>query len=346
MHRTLWAYLSACAAVFAPVAVFAHEVYVLDEATVREALSIPSVSPFTAYRGNEYEFYFWGLISFVALSTVVCASIFRSLENRFDPFFFRIKRYALLLVRLTVGASLISFGWYGALFGPELALTELFGDGAFVARAALVLLGVGVLLGIAVRIIALILIGLFAYAYIVFDWYAFTYADHLGSFLALLILGGGPWSLSERLDLPHLLPGVRTALHRYAHLAFPLLRVLFGFGIMFAAVYAKFLHSELAYQVVVQYDLTRYFPFEPMFVVLGAFLIEFLAGFMLFLGIAVRWTGLFLLFWLTLSLLYFQEAVWPHIVLFGLALALFCHGYDRYSLGGLLFKRGGREPIL
>ena len=83
-----------------------------------------------------------------------------------------------------------------------------------------------------------------------------------------------------------------------------------------------------------------------MFIVLGALIIEFLAGLMLVLGVAIRWTGLFLLFWLTLSLLYFQEAVWPHIILFGLGIAIFCHGYDSFSLEGLWLKKRGREPLL
>jgi uncharacterized membrane protein YphA (DoxX/SURF4 family) len=122
--------------------------------------------------------------------------------------------------------------------------------------------------------------------------------------------------------------------------------MLFGFGVMFAAAYAKYFHSELAVQTVIQHHLTDFFPFDPLFIVLGALIIEFLAGLMLFLGIAIRWTGLFLIFWLTLSQLYFRELWWVHVVLFGIGFAIFCHGYDRFSLEGRLLKKKGHEPVL
>jgi hypothetical protein len=67
---------------------------------------------------------------------------------------------------------------------------------------------------------------------------------------------------------------------------------------------------------------------------------------MLILGIEIRWTAIFVLFWLTLSLLYFGEAAWPHLVLFGLGIALFLHGYDRYSLEGQFLKKAHTEPVL
>lgn len=330
----------------APTAASAHEVYVLDGATIAQALAAPSPNPFSAYHGNEYEFYFWAFVSFVVISTVLCAAAFRVFEKTLTPLFYRLKPLAHSLVRLTVGVCLISFGLYGALFGPELPFSALFGAATGMAQAAFVFSGALIILGIAARSIALILLALYAYAYSVFGVYVLTYTDHLGAFLLLLILGSGPWSLGEKYNLLRMPLGLRALLHRCSHLAFPLLRILFGFGVMFAAVYAKFIHSELALQVVIQHDLTRYFPFEPLFVVLGALIIEFLAGLMVFTGVAVRWTGLFLIFWLTLSLLYFQEAVWPHIVLFGLGLAIFCHGYDRYSLEGAFLKRRGREPVL
>jgi hypothetical protein len=43
--------------------------------------------------------------------------------------------------------------------------------------------------------------------------------------------------------------------------------------------------------------------------------------------------------------MYFQELIWPHGILFGLAIALFLHGYDRYSLEGFFLKKGKREPV-
>ena len=41
-----------------PTFVLAHEVYVLDRATVASAMAAQSPNPFNAYFGNEYNFYF------------------------------------------------------------------------------------------------------------------------------------------------------------------------------------------------------------------------------------------------------------------------------------------------
>lgn len=343
MRNKLLLFLPLLAAL-APPAALAHEVYVLDPATIASSIGADSPNPFSAFWGNEYQFFFWGLVSFVAVSTILAATLFRVFEKSVDPLLFGLKRCALPVVRITAGLCLVSFGIEGSLYGPELPLVALFGALAGAAAWSLIALGAALVLGAYTRIAAIGALFFYLFAALMHGYYALTYADHLGAALALLILGGGTWSLGSSLRDP--LPALKRLVQPLAPLAFPLLRMSFGFGVMFAAVYAKYIHSELALQVVLQYDLTRYFPFEPLFIVLGALIIEFLAGLMLFMGVALRWTVLFLGFWLTLSLFYFQEAVWPHLILFGLAVAVFCHGYDRYSLEGLLLKRRGSEPVL
>lgn len=328
-----------------PLPLFAHEVYVLDEHTVSRAMTAEWTNPFSAYYGNEFQFYLWGFICLVAFSTILAASTFRWFQARLAPFFHAIKPFALPLVRITVSLSLISFGLYGSLFGPELPFDSLFGGATTLFKALFVIAGCCICIGLATRSIALLGIAIYAYAWSVFGWYMLTYTDHLGALVLLVILGSGSYSIGHRYNMLRLPHRFRIFLHRFSPYAFPLLRILFGFGVMFAAIYAKFLHSDLALQVVLQYNLTEYFPFEPLFIVLGALIIEFLAGLMIFLGIEIRWTGLFLIFWLTLSLLYFQEAVWPHIVLFGLGLALFCHGYDHYSIEGRFLRKADTEPV-
>ena len=322
----------------------AHEVYVLDAGTVAAGMATVSPNPFTAYFGNEYNFFFWGFISLVAFSTILCASLFRIFEKALDPVLFYLKRWAHPLVRITVGTCLISFGIAGKLYGTEIDLANLFGSLSAVMQWLFILGGAATIAGIYVRIVAAFSIAVYAYAASMLGWYVLTYTDHLGAPLLLLVLGAGSWSLENLLHRGHLPHSVRGYLQPFVPFAFPAMRMLFGFGLMFASVYAKFIHSQLALDVVNQYHLTDYFPFDPLFIVLGALIIEFLAGLMMFLGIEIRWTGLFLIFWLTLSLLYFQEAVWPHIILFGLGLAVFFHGYDRYSLEGRFFKRRGIEP--
>src|SRR3989344_5154877 len=315
----------------------AHEVYVLDTATVAAGMATASPNPFTAYFGNEYDFYFWGFISLVAFSTILCASLFRIFEKALDPVLFHLKRWAHPLVRITVGSCLISFGIAGKLYGTEIDFDNLFGSLSSVMQWLFILGGAATIAGTYVRTVAVFSIAVYAYAASMLGWYVLTYTDHLGASLLLLVLGAGSWSLENLLHRGHLPHSVRGDLQPF---------VPFGFGLMFASVYAKFIHSQLALDVVNQYHLTDYFPFDPLFIVLGALIIEFLAGLFLVIGFEIRWTSLFLLFWLTLSLLYFGEAAWPHLILFGLGLAIFFHGYDRYSLEGIFLKKHKLEPVL
>ncbi len=339
-------YIATLCASLVPSVALAHEVYVLSPEAVRAALAANSPNPFTAYIGNEYEFFFWGLVSFIVMSTVLAASAFHLFERQAAPFLAYLKRFALFVARVTVGLCLIGFGLSANLFGTELLFADLFGALSGTLQIVFIAAGCAILAGWYTRYIAILMMGVYAYAWWVFGSYVFTYTDHLGAYILLFALGSGAWSVDHLLGtgkLPRAADAIADALVPYS---FPILRILFGFGVMFAAVYGKFIYSELALQTVLQYHLTDFFPFEPLFIVLGALIIEFLAGLMLFLGIAVRWTGLFLIFWLTLSQVYFREIWWVHVILFGVGLAIFCHGYDRYSLEGRFLKRGRREPVL
>ena len=324
----------------------AHEVYVLDDETIAAALATESLNPFNAYVGNEYEFYFWGFVSLVVVTTILFASIFHLFEKQLYPLMSFLKRVAHPLVRLTVSATLIVFGWYGVLYGPELPLAALYGSAAGIMQALLIVLGIAILIGAYTRAAALIAILVYFSAVAAGGWYVFSYVDHLGAYLLLGLMGSGAWALDSRWHAGRLLSALHSFLEKLRPLAFPLLRMSFGLAIMLAAIYAKYVHSELAEQVVIQYDLTRFFPFDPLFVVLGAFIIEFLAGLMMFVGVAVRWTALFLAFWLTVGHIFTEEEWWVHLILYGIAVAIFCHGYDRWSLEGRYLRRSGGEPVL
>lgn len=345
MYKKLLIGVASIAGICAPLIASAHEVYVLDPATVQRAMAVQSPNPFSAITGNEGTFFFWGFVTFVAFSTALAASIFRPFERRLDPLLYTLKKYALPVARITVGLCFIAFAYSGNLYGSELFLSQGFGSFAPALQCILAILGITATLGVATRLTGAGMLTIYAAAYWVFGSYILTYTDFLGAALLITILGGGLYSIDSRLGKEplHIIARLTSSLRPYA---FPLARICFGWGVLFASVYAKYLHSELAYQVVVQYDLTRFFPFDPLFVVLGALIIEFISGAMVLLGIAVRWTLIFLAFWLTLSLIYFQELIWPHGILFGLAIALFLHGYDRFSLQGVFFKKSSYEPVL
>lgn len=326
-----------------PALALAHEVYVLPPEVVAAALSSPSPNPILAFFGNEGRFFFWGAVAIILTLTIFFASTFRHLEQRTTSIFAHLKRYAHPLVRFTVGITLVVFGTTNAYFGPELSFDQLFGGANGPMQIVVLLIGVGILLGFQTRVLSFAALLIFAYATSTIGMYALNYVQHAAAYIFLIIMGGGPWTIDHHF---HLGWKFRKHLEHYSPYAFPLMRVGLGASIMFAAFYAKFLHSNLALQVIERYQLDAFFPFDPLFIVLGAFIVEFLAGLMLVLGFEIRWTALFLVFWLTLAHLYFPEPVWVHLSLYGLGLALICHGYDRFTIEGRLFKRKKMEPAL
>lgn len=326
---------------------YAHEVYVLSPEEVQKGLDGGhSLDVFGVIAQFAPEFVFWTFVAILTITFVFFISISRRLENIIDPILFSLKKYwGLLIIRATLGLALILSGLNNALFGPELTLPYVFGDTwAPIIQWALIVAGICILTGFLNRSFALLTIGIYAFAIYTLQDYMLTYASYLGEMLVLLVLGEHVLSIDKHIINWH---GASERVVRFIEkYAFLILRITFGISLIYASFYAKFLHSTLALETVVQYNLTAYFPFDPQFIVLGAFIIEALLGLFFIVGFEVRFAALFLSFFLVLSLIYFKEAVWPHVILFGTALGLFIHGYDRYTVEGRFFKDARHEPIL
>ncbi len=346
MVRRIIQYLCVCVAALAlPLVAFAHEVYVLDVGEIGHGLAAPAVSPFTVIAENFSQFMAWALIFGIALPTLFAMSLSRRLEKLFHPFFARMRTWAPFLVRIGVGASLIAFGYAGSIFGPEVPLQNIFGALAPVASIFLALAGAMILFNVYSRAGGCVLLAIFLCALVVRGWYVLTYIEYAAA-AVFFIVGSSTDRLASGSAIRRRFAQFALRVRPYR---FAILRVGFGLSVMLASLYAKIIYAPLALTVVEKYDLTSYWvfsSFSPEFLVLGAAIVEFLCGLLLVLGIEIRHTALFLAFWLTLSLAYFQEMVWPHIILFGLGGAFLLYGYDWYSLEGRYFKHGNREPIL
>src|SRR3989344_8266314 len=311
---------------------YSHEVYVLSPETIEQAMAQPPLQVFDIIFKNTGTFFFWMFIALWTVFTVASISVAKPVERLFDPLLQKLKPYAPLAARVTLGSAIIASGWFCAMFGPELEFTVFLSPALIpILQMLLVVLGVLILIGLFTRVAAVFLACLYLYMWTHYGTYMLTYTDYFGEALVALIVGNAALALDR--SFHHLYPNMpHGLLVWFEKHAFLILRITFGISLIFASMYAKFLHAELALQVAIEYDLTRYFPFDPLFLVLGAFAIELLLGLFIMLGIEVRFASLFLGFFLTLSLLYFREAVWPHIILFGGAAAIFMHGYDRYTL--------------
>ncbi|MHB8660543.1 MAG: hypothetical protein ACYC75_01190 [Minisyncoccota bacterium] len=335
--------LALVTALLCPALASAHEVYVLSPEQVTLALGIQPFNMLAVIQQNLGEFLFWAFIAALTVFIVFFVSLIRPLERWLDPMLRRGRRYAAPVARITLGLSFLAAAYYQAIFGPELPLVTVFGSYAGLATVALIVIGTLLIIGMFTRAATLGALVLFAILLAEKGIYMLTYANYLGELLVLLILGAHATT-----SVPQTNTSALTK--RLAPYSFTFLRVLFGTALLYASLYAKILHNQLALMVAElplnhPHSLAYVFGFEPRFLVLGAAIIEIVIALFFIVGFEIRFTALFLLFWLSLSLWYFGEVVWPHIILIGIPIALILYGYDRYSLEGHFFKRDGREPI-
>ncbi len=334
-----------------PFIAAAHEVYVLPKEMVERAMQTPPLPILQIIDSHTGEFFFWAFITGWAIFTILSISISKPVERMLLPILKPLKQYAPLAGRITLGVAIFASGYIGATFGPELSFMPEDGNtllfDADMIRYGLMVLGALITIGLFTRAAALLLGLLYIGLWTRYGTYMLTYTNYFGEIVMTLIVGNMSFAVDRYFH--HLYPNsLHSLLSWFERHAFLILRIAFGISLIFASVYAKFLHAQLALDTVTMYSLTAYFPFDPPFIVLGAFAVEILLGLFFIFGIEVRFASLFLLFWLTLSLLYFREAVWPHLILAGAAIAIFMHGYDEYTLewGFMrMRKHGAQEPV-
>ncbi len=324
----------------------AHEVYVLDQQEINFALAAPAPDFVGTIQAHLGQFLSWGLLTLLIIIGVFFISIARPVERAIDPYLAHLKTLAPRIAQATLGVSLLASGWYRAIFGIELPMRAVFGTATPLVSGLLIALGGLLVLGILPRIAAFATTVLFGVLVGHYGIYMTNYATYLGEALTVLLFGGA-YHLVESHQIAKWLGRVEAKIAPHLHAyKFLIMRVLFGISLIYASLYAKLIHGNLALETVTKYHLTQYFHFDPIFLVLGAMTIEVMLGLFFILGFEIRFASLFFLVFLTMSLLFFGEVVWPHLILIGTSLAMFAHGYDRYCLSERLSKKRRLEPVL
>ena len=131
-----------------PFGASAHEVYVLSPEEVSRGISAVSPNPFSIVATHQYEFALWGFLAVLLISTVFAISVTRRIEDFFSPVLAKLKPWAPLVARMTLGLALVASAYFGALIGPELGFSEA---SAPLMRGALYLSGAFILLGLITR---------------------------------------------------------------------------------------------------------------------------------------------------------------------------------------------------
>lgn len=339
MMKYLVTFLASVGATFFPMRIaFAHEAYVIPYQQFWDEMSRPFGQPsFHALAGENL-----GIT--IAIITAVLVGLilnffFRQsrLGGKVHSFFERFAHYGPLLVRFALAAALFFSAYTNTFLGPELPLEIL--PFAILARILLFLASVMIAFGFLTELATLFVLGIFILASIVVGPYMVSYANYFGELLVLLLFGMRVFSVDKYIfgKLKHL-----KSLEKYETL---IVRGFYGLALIYAAVTVKLLHPDLTLYVVNHYNLTQFswlFPSDPFLVALGAGIVEIVIGLFIIIGFEMRLTVLVSLFYITLSLIFFGEQVWPHLILYGISLNLLVQP-ERFTLDHILFKHHRKD---
>lgn len=254
----------------------------------------------------------------------------------------KIEKLAFLgphMVRYSLAIAFFISAFGNVFLGPELLGTKF--ATPHLVQIVLFVISIMVAIGFMTELAALVGIIVYIASFLIFRSYVFTYLNYFGELLVLLLFGLRHFSFDRYLFGP---------LKRFKDLRqyeIVILRVFYGLALIYAAITVKLLHPALTIEVVKDWNLTQFhwlFPSDPLLIVLGAGIVEALIGLFIIIGFQMRLTVLISLFYITLSLIYFKEAVWPHLLLYGISLSILVNP-EIFTLDNLLFNKRKEKPL-
>lgn len=304
---------------------YAHEVYVLTPSEVRADEHSPKVRLLDSLSSsNNLKFF---ILFVVAISLFLLLSVLiksRSPFKRIGAFLDKCTAFAPDFIRVVFGVSLIFSAQHQAVFGPELP-TAGFSYYPLITPF-LYICGVALIIGIKIRLFAILTAIFWLFTLLDRGWYMLNYLNYFGEALAMILL------YRQKYSLDYVLGGAKKKAAAHEQWSMPVARILFGFSILYAAINVKVVTTALSLDVAQRYELSRYFHFDPLFIVLGAAFVESLIGILYILGLARRLNSIVFVTFITLSILFFKESVWPHYLLLGLAIGILLHKPDVLAL--------------
>ena len=318
-RKIIFRWGSLLALLFFPVVAFAHEAYVLNRNDFWHHLSEPfDFQAFNALK-NPHDVQVFISITVGIVVVFLINFLFRRMwvGEKFHNLITKLAPTGPFLVRVAIAASFFFSAQSMAFLGPELLLNEMFWP--HVLQIGLYLISFMILFGFLTELAAFLGIIFFSIGFYVYGLYMATYLNYLGELIVLLLFGMRSWSFDA------IMFGPLKFLKHFEKYEATIVRIFYGLGLAYAAVTVKLLHSDLTTEVVTHWHLTQFhwlFPGDPLLVVLGGGLAELAIGLFIVFGFEMRLTILISLFYITLSLMYFRELVWPHLLLYGISLNL------------------------
>lgn len=317
-----------------PQQALAHEAYVLTRDQFQQGLLQATRDPLAPLLNPSMIGIFLCIGAVVALAYIfsffLAAMPFTQI---FDKVIRKAKAIGPLTIRIAISASFFYAAMFNSMLGPELSLIIVpFGQ---LIRFILFALSLMVFFGFFTELAALIGLLLFFSAATIFGWYMVTYANYFGELLVLLFFGSRFFSIDLFLFGKH---AWNKTLEKLRNLEIPIVRILYGITLIYAGWTIKFAHQNLSISVYNQYHLINFFHAPAAFIAAGAGLAEICIGVFIVLGFGQRLTILISLIFITLSLLYFREMLWPHLMLYGISFSLFINSSDQFTLDRYIVK--------
>ena len=315
---------------------FAHEAYVLtpEQVSIDKDVFGPNIFESLSDASNLYLFIFITLAAPVLLGLVFflrSTSFFQRLGRWLDKSTYFVPD----IIRVAFGASLILSAANNAVFGPELPLSDFPAPGLL--ELTMYIAGISLLFGAFIRFFGWLMIIFWCVIFTAEGWYVLTYINYLGEAIAVVLLSNQVFSVDRLRTKWQNKKPLRSLYEQYS---MPMSRILFGASLLYAAVSVKFLNPAVSLDVVYRYNLTDYFPLDPMFIVLGAALTELGLAVLFMFGFLRRFISVIFLTFLSLSVAYFGEDIWPHLLLIAFGVGIFLHKPDIWSLDSRLdFKK-------
>lgn len=303
---------------------FAHEAYVLTRSEFDRGLMqttpnafAPLVNP--AYIGVSAVITFCVVLSYLLI--ILWSTT--SWSQLLDTIVRKAQLVGPLIIRMAISASFFYAAQANSVLGPEVTLNSV--PYGWVVRFLLYLVAVMVFFGFFTEIAGLIGLGIFLYITKFYGVYMITYLNYLGELCILFLFG------SRFISFDRYFFGQKhwyKKIEKLRKFETPIIRVMYGLALLYAGYNIKFLHQSLTVEVYNQYHLKDFFHADASFIAAGAGLSELAIGLFIVIGFAMRWTLLISLVFITLSLLYFHELIWPHLMLYGISFSLLINSGD------------------
>ena len=319
--------------------VFAHEAYVLPYNTFWNGMK-QSFSPhaFDALK-NPHNLYLIVVIGLPVILLLTLNFFFRRSElgQKVSSLFERYSYLGPHFVRITIAIALFFSAFSNTFLGPE--LHESLFLFPHIIQITLFAISLMIAVGFLTELAALTGIIIFVSSFFIFGPYIFTYLNYLGELIVLFLFGMRIFSVDKYLF------GPLRRFQVFEKYETVIVRVMYGLALIYAGITVKLLHPDLTILVVNTWHLTKFhwlFPSDPLLVTLGAGVVESIIGLFIIFGFEMRLTILISLFYITLSLFYFRELVWPHLLLYGISFNLLLQP-EIFTLDHILFKHHRKE---